>query len=203
MSTTIPTKTILYIEDSKTSQWVLKQKLAKLADITIADTLATSRQILMLHRFDLIIMDWSLPDGKSTELLPTLRTQYSSSQLPIILVSSSLDKNMTIQALQAGVNECQVKPIPWPEFITMLTRMFETPYVNPLVNTGAVVTWIEGFTHNQFWLYCPEINLFLKGIDADIVRQDASNQIQAQLAKTPAMETAREVRITTHRIHRL
>ena len=95
-------KQILYVEDSTTSQWVLKQKLAKLADITNAVSLAEGRALLDRKHFDLVILDWSLPDGTSIRLISEIRAQYSTTQLPIILVSSSLDKIMTSQALQAG-----------------------------------------------------------------------------------------------------
>jgi len=171
-------KRILYVEDSTTSQWVLKQKLGKLAAITIVDSLARSREMLKTQPFDLIIVDWSLPDGKGTELLPAIRAQYSSQQLPVLVVSASMDKTMMMQVLQMGANDCHPKPIAWPEFTKTVERMLSAPYVNPLIKTGAVVTWVEGFINGQFWLYCPEADFFLKGNDPDAMRQDASRQLR-------------------------
>ena len=195
-------KQIRYVEDSTTSQWVLKQKLAKLADITNAVSLAEGRALLDRKHFDLVILDWSLPDGTSIRLISEIRAQYSTTQLPIILVSSSLDKIMTSQALQAGANECKVKPIAWAEFTELAKQMIEKPYVNDLVNSGAVVTWIEGYTNGQFWLYCPEANLLVRGNDADLVRQDATKQLERLLLHSAVLEPSREIRTSTHYIVR-
>lgn len=191
-------KQILYIEDSKTSQWVLDQKLAKIAGVTIAETLAESRQVIQTRRFDLIIVDWYLPDGKGTDLLPTIRARYSRQQLPVILVSASLDQTMMMQALQAGANDCHPKPICWADFTKAVERMVAAPYVNPLVKDCALVTWVEGHINDHFWLYCPEADLFLKGGDADAVRQDAARHLRILFARNSKNVPACQVNVSLH-----
>ena len=80
--------------------------------------------------------------------------------------------------------------------------MIEKPYVNDLVNSGAVVTWIERYTNGQFWLYCPEANLLVRGNDADLVRQDATKQLERLLLHSAVLEPSREIRTSTHYIVR-
>ena len=191
-------KRILYIEDSKTSQWVLKQKLGKLAAITIADSLAEGRKLTSAQSFDLIIIDWSLPDGKGTELLPEIRAKHSSQQLPVIVVSASLDRIMSMQALQMGANDCHLKPIPWAEFTRIVERMLSEPYVNPALKSGAVFTWVEGLVDGQFWLYCPEADLFLRGSDAGKVRRDVTQKLQDLVAGTTKPIPSCEVSVSLH-----
>jgi len=194
-------KRILYIEDSKTSQWVLKQRLGKLAAITIADSLAQGRKLTGAQPFDLIIIDWSLPDGKGTELLPEIRAKYSSQQLPVIVVSASLDRIMTMQALQMGANYCHLKPIPWAEFTRIVERMLSAPYINPVLKSGAVFTWVEGLVDGQFWLYCPEADLFLRGSDAGKVRREVTQKLQDLVACTSKPIPSCEVSVSLHYVN--
>jgi CheY-like chemotaxis protein len=194
-------KRILYVEDSKTSQWVMKQKLGKIAEVTIAESLAEGRGMLDTKQFELIIVDWSLPDGKGTDLLPAIRARYSSQQLPVLLVSASLDKVMMMQALQMGVNECHPKPIVWAELIETVERMLSAPYINPLIKAGALVTWVEGHLNEQFWLYCPEADFFIKGSDPDAVRQDASRHLRDLVARSSQPIPTCQVNVSLHLVN--
>jgi CheY-like chemotaxis protein len=178
-------KQILYIEDCKASQWVMQKKLAQLGAMTVASSLAAGRAVLSGRSFDLIIADWFLPDGKATELLQEIRARHTALEVPVILVSASMDRLLFRQALQLGANECFSKPIRWGEFVPAVTSMLVSPSINPLAQTGVLVTWVEGCVNQEHWLYCPEADMLFKGKDAAALKRDAARQVLERMREQP------------------
>eukprot|EP00961_Rhodomonas_salina_P177380 2391898-Rhodomonas_salina.1 len=59
---------------------------------------------------DIILLDVMLPSGSGVDVLKELRKTYSSTDLPIILVSGKSSKDSIIEGLEAGGNDYIVKP---------------------------------------------------------------------------------------------
>ncbi|TMM54634.1 CHASE domain-containing protein [Sulfitobacter sabulilitoris] len=77
---------ILHLEDDVDFAEVLADSFGKLADITPAATLAEARKAIRLRKFELIIIDWDLPDGNGMELLETLEAR--GIDVPVIGLSA-------------------------------------------------------------------------------------------------------------------
>lgn len=77
---------ILHIEDDHDMQKYINILLEDFAKITHAETLKSARELLAKQDFDLLIIDFTLPDGSGSELVTEL-TQKNSS-VPIIIFSS-------------------------------------------------------------------------------------------------------------------
>ena len=190
------TKRILYIEDSLASQWLLKKQLKPVGEITVAASLAEARSLLLEQTFDLVIADWSLPDGEALEFVRELRKRLDATALPVLMVSASMDQMLTAMALRAGANDCFPKPIIWLDLVVAVERMMAAPYVRPIQSGQVPVTWIEGTSNGRWWLYCPEVNFFLDGEDADVIRAKAIQRVREAIEKKSLMPFVSNVRVS-------
>lgn len=60
---------------------------------------------------DLILLDCNMPDISGLKILELLRLSYSTSQLPIIMVTSLSDTQNIVEALGKGCNDYITKPV--------------------------------------------------------------------------------------------
>jgi CheY-like chemotaxis protein len=74
---------ILYVEEAPDLVAIVERLLDGKAVLVSADSVGAAREQLARHRFDLAILDLSLPDGSGLELLPLLREQPSA---PAVMV---------------------------------------------------------------------------------------------------------------------
>jgi DNA-binding response OmpR family regulator len=73
-----------------------------------ATTLALAEEALSRHQFDLIILDWILPDCSGVEFLARLRHEYLTT--PVLLLSSKSEIDEKVEALDSGADDYLAKP---------------------------------------------------------------------------------------------
>ena len=100
---------ILIIDDNKEIVFGLT-KLLKEAKFEIysAYTLDDANQIIDKQNYDLIILDWMLPDGSGVNFLKKQRKAYL--QTPVLLLSSKGESIEKVEALDAGADDYMQKP---------------------------------------------------------------------------------------------
>jgi len=100
---------ILIIDDNQEILFGLKKLLteAKFTHHT-ADTLSKAKEALDDADYDLIILDWLLPDGSGVEFLAKYRKEYLST--PVLLLSSKSEIEDKVEALDAGADDYLQKP---------------------------------------------------------------------------------------------
>ena len=74
-----------------------------------AEDLATARELLSQHQFDLCLSDMRLPDGDGVEFVNEFQATYS--QVPIAVISAHGSMDSAIQALKYGAFDFLTKPI--------------------------------------------------------------------------------------------
>ncbi|ASM78556.1 two-component system response regulator [Vitreoscilla filiformis] len=74
---------------------------------------------LKRERFDLLLIDWVLPDGTGADLLAWVR-QNLGWELPVIVVTAREDEETVCTALRAGADDYIVKP---PQPMALLARI--------------------------------------------------------------------------------
>lgn len=79
-------KRILHVEDSKSLQQYIGAILAGIAEVTWAGTLKDARLLIKDTRFDLVLLDFTLPDGSGSDLIHELAEKYPTT--PIIIFSA-------------------------------------------------------------------------------------------------------------------
>ena len=121
---------ILVVDDDTALRTVLVEQLAQGGEFepTEADSLAQAEQQLAgIHaRFDVILLDISLPDGDGRDYCKKLRAR--GIKTPIILLTGHMEEGDIVSGLDAGANDYVVKPFRLNELLARLRaqmRAFE------------------------------------------------------------------------------
>jgi len=77
------------------------------------------REGLKRETFDLVLVDWVLPDGTGGEVIEWIRANIGW-HLPVIVVTAQEDEETVVAALQAGADDYIVKP---PKPLELLARV--------------------------------------------------------------------------------
>jgi CheY-like chemotaxis protein len=168
---------VLYVEDSTTAQVLMRKYLEGIAMLTIAPSLDAAIQLLRERRFKLMIADYNFREGKSLQLIQYVRTSPMHHQMPVIVISSSMDGPMLTRILRAGANDGQAKPLHVAEFRTLVTQMLSAPYVRSLEHPVIDVTCFQWRSHLGVHEFCPELNLMVTGA----TREESVDQMRAAL----------------------
>ena len=99
----------LLIEDDPAHAELIQRAFEDRGDeskLTIARTLAEAREFLNSFKPTLIIADWRLPDGDSSELL---HDDYSQPTIPIIIMTSYGSEQNAVRVIKSGALDYIVK----------------------------------------------------------------------------------------------
>jgi two-component system, OmpR family, response regulator RegX3 len=75
--------------------------------------------LLKRERFELLVIDWMLPDGTGADVLQWARSNLGW-ELPILVLTARDDEDTVVAALQAGADDYVVKP---PKPMELLARV--------------------------------------------------------------------------------
>lgn len=102
---------VLVVDDSLTVRMDLGEAL-ELAGFqcTLCSTLSEGRQALLGSPFSLIILDVLLPDGDGVEFLREMRSNPSTVNTPVMLLSSEAEVRDRVRGLSTGADEYVGKP---------------------------------------------------------------------------------------------
>lgn len=82
-------------------------------------TAAATLEALNKERFDLLVIDWMLPDGTGADIIRWARANLGW-ETPILVVTARDDEDTVVSALQAGADDYVVKP---PKMLELLARV--------------------------------------------------------------------------------
>lgn len=100
---------ILIIDDNEELLYALQQLLNDAAyHVDIAETLRKGETCISQKKYDLILLDWMLPDGSGIDLLTRLR--HEKMPTPILLFSSKKEVEEKVEALDCGADDYLEKP---------------------------------------------------------------------------------------------
>lgn len=68
-------------------------------------------QVLEKNRFDLVIVDWSLPNVGGIDLTKHMRGQAPHRTTPVIMITRKNQPEDVLTAIESGVNEYVLKPL--------------------------------------------------------------------------------------------
>lgn len=102
---------VLLIEDDLVDAQLLKRTLAKATSVrfvqTHVDRLSEALKLLDSERFEVILLDLSLPDSSGLETFTDLRSQ--SPDIPIVVLTGLDDETLALEAVQRGAQDYLVK----------------------------------------------------------------------------------------------
>lgn len=100
---------ILIIDDNQEILFALEKLLREANFNTLtAATLNLAKERLEEQEYDLIILDWMLPDGSGVEFLAQIRKEFYNTA--VLLLSSKSDIEDKVDALDAGADDYLPKP---------------------------------------------------------------------------------------------
>lgn len=100
----------LVVDDSAVMRKVLTGALerADITEVTHAKDGVEAVDACNEAEFDLILMDWNMPNMLGIDAVRAIRENGKS--MPIIMVTTEAERNRVIEALQAGANNYIIKP---------------------------------------------------------------------------------------------
>lgn len=112
---------ILIIEDNPADVALVRALLDGAASsMRVARRLSEAATAVSEERFDVALLDMSLPDGEGLEALAKLRR--FAPQLPIVILSGQDDRLLSLAALKAGAQDYQIKGLVTEESLQRTLR---------------------------------------------------------------------------------
>lgn len=117
----------LVVDDNAYARAISSASLKKLGvgEIVEADGGAEAILALLGAPFDLVLMDWYMPDVSGAGLMTVLRdVRFGAAQTtPVILMTAYASRDNIARARELGVNEVLVKPFSTDQLGTALGRV--------------------------------------------------------------------------------
>lgn len=85
-------------------------------------TCAAFARAIRRETFDLLIIDWLLPDGSGLDVLRDVRG-YLDWPIPVLFVTSRAREDDIVQALQAGADDYMIKPVRQRELLARVQAL--------------------------------------------------------------------------------
>jgi len=104
-----PNATVLVVDDEPGMRNFLAKTLQpRAAQVMTAGSAEEAEELLQRHRFDLLILDITLPGKNGITLLQELRAQGNPCE--VVLITAFADLDTAIEALRAGAGDFLLKP---------------------------------------------------------------------------------------------
>jgi DNA-binding NtrC family response regulator len=104
-----PLASVLVVDDEPGMRnFLLKTLETRAGQVMVAASAEEAEDLMRRHRFDLVILDITLPGKSGLELLRDLREQGNASE--VVLITAFADLDTAIEALRAGAGDFLLKP---------------------------------------------------------------------------------------------
>ncbi len=142
----LPLKKVLIVDDNDTSRWQLQQILNYFMIINVtaksaSDAIKKIESANVAEPFDLIITDYHMSEMDGVQLTRELRKNLFGIELPVILMLSSLEKDLfQHEADKTKLFNILTKPVKLYELYGMLCSLFiKQKQVNKISTTAPVI----------------------------------------------------------------
>ncbi len=105
----IPTK-ILIADDDPLMRTLIAVSVSGMEGTDTVEAADGAEALAVFEResFDLVITDWDMPGTSGLDVLKTIRAK--GSEVPVIMVTATAEKEMVVEALVAGASDYIIKP---------------------------------------------------------------------------------------------
>lgn len=119
---------IAILEDDPTQsemlRWVLESSGHR---CHLFDTVKSFQSAMYRESFDLIVLDWMLPDGNGNDIVNWIR-QVLNNKAPVLFITSKNDEENIVDALNAGADDYMIKPIRRGELVARVSALLRRAY---------------------------------------------------------------------------
>lgn len=105
-------RTVLYVEDNLSNLKLMERVLARREGISLVSAMQGSLGVTLArdHRPELILLDLDLPDMPGEEVLARLRSDPSTADVPIVVISADATPGQRARLVEAGARAFITKP---------------------------------------------------------------------------------------------
>jgi len=192
---------VLYVEDSTTSQILMRKYLEGMVTLSVAPSLEAAIQLLRDRRFSLMIADYNFPEGNSLQLIQYVRSSPMHHQMPVIVISSSMDGPMLTRILRAGANDGLAKPLRVADLRVIVARMLSAPDFRSLDHPVIDVSCFQWRSNLGVHEFCPELNLIVTGPTREDVADRMRAALQQRCEQGITLGTINDELIVRHMVH--
>jgi two-component system cell cycle response regulator DivK len=120
---------VLYVEDNDDNIYMLKMRLELLDEfeVLVAENGEVGCEKAATEKPDLILMDLELPVVDGWEATRRLKSNSATRDIPIIALSAHALAGSREQALAAGCDEFDTKPVNFDRLVTTIRRVLGNP----------------------------------------------------------------------------
>jgi two-component system chemotaxis response regulator CheY len=106
------TARILTVDDMATMRKIIKSLLNQLGYTNIDEAENGKEALVKLkqNKYDLVLLDWNMPEMDGITLLQEIRKDPQLKDIPVIMVTAEAKKENVLLAIQSGANNYIVKP---------------------------------------------------------------------------------------------
>lgn len=124
--------TILYVEDNDDNMFIVHRRLTLAGfDVTVARNGEEGVAMATDMRPDLIVMDLDLPVLNGWDATRRLKAQSATKAIPIIALTAHADPRHRTEALAAGCDEFEEKPVDFRGLVAKIQRILDRPRPAP------------------------------------------------------------------------
>src|ERR1700680_1003321 len=106
---------LLIVDDLEDNREILMRRFKLRGfDVVEAECGLTAIELIEKEPFDLVLLDVMMPGINGIETLKRIRSQKSSSTLPVIMVTAKAGSRDIVEALELGANDYVTKPVDFP-----------------------------------------------------------------------------------------
>lgn len=117
---------ILLVEDNEMNRDMLKRRLNKRGfDVDIAVDGISGLEAAQSGKYDLVLMDMSLPGLTGWEATQKLKANPEHAKTPVIALTAHAMESDRQQALDAGCDEYETKPVELKRLLEKINRLIE------------------------------------------------------------------------------
>jgi len=142
-------QSILVIEDCVDFSDAVKSVLKQNYVVKSATSLTLAKEMIESEKFDLFILDLSLPDGNGFQFCSYLKSNEFTRTSPILAMSGNTDNDARVSILDLGADDFLLKPFYMAEFCARVRARLR----NSIHGFGANSVgpfWIETKSHKIF-----------------------------------------------------
>jgi DNA-binding NtrC family response regulator len=116
---------ILILEDEKLIRWSIREMLEQAAyEVVEAQTGKEALSRLSEDDFDLLLLDYRLPDATGIEILEWVRSEMP--EISVIMMTAYGTVETAVQAMKLGVFDYLTKPVNLEELSVLVSKALET-----------------------------------------------------------------------------
>ncbi len=124
----MPRNKVLLVEDDRGIRFGIRNFLAgRDFDVDEADTLKQGEELYRQNRPDIVVLDYSLPDGNALEVLP--RWKAADGSIPIIILTGHGSIDLAVRAIKEGAEQFLTKPVQMQALLVVIERLLDNQRV--------------------------------------------------------------------------